>query len=641
MSDSGNKKGPGSPDKDKEGLVSKGSESKMAQDKGQGSSSNVRTTPSRGRLDRQASQDGSMIIGPDGTARRRSMYRRMSSFDIPHTNSMMTTPDFKKLDEIDLKAVPWWTSQRFLLSILCFFGFIVLYAQRVNLSIAIVTMVDHEYLDQLARNKTLNDTVSSYNSTQSSNFSLYSITTVKPENGELCPELEKKNAIKGEFLWDKKLQGLILGAFFWGYLLLQVVGGTLSEKFGAKKIIAIGMFPVSVLNILSPVCARANPYLFLIIRLLVGVGESVMYPAAQTLWSAWAPPNERSRLIGFSYAGGQFGNALIFPIGGFLCAYGFDGGWPAVFYTTGVASFIWCVLWVIFAYDTPAQSKWISDIEKKYIQSSVGERAKRKKGSIPWKSIFTSRPMWAIIVAHACGNYGAYMLLTQIPTYMKEVLKFDIKANGVFSMLPYLMFWAFITISGMIADFLISREFLTVSNTRKLMAALGMFGPGLALIGTGFMDCTQATGAVAMLTVAVGLCGFHFSGYFINHGDIAPPYAGTLFGISNTAATVPGILAPFVVSAMTPNRSREEWQSTFYVAAAIYFFGALFYIALGQGEIQTWAMAGDDEEEQNDNAEEGVGFGLQEIHETKEEDEDEEEKAADKMLKNVNGEQKV
>ena len=52
--------------------------------------------------------------------------------------------------------------------------------------------------------------------------------------------------------------------------------------------------------------------------------QSVMYPAAQALWSNWAPPNERSRLIGFSYAGGQFGNAIIFPIGGFLCAYGFD-----------------------------------------------------------------------------------------------------------------------------------------------------------------------------------------------------------------------------------------------------------------------------------------------------------------------------
>ena len=83
----------------------------------------------------------------------------------------------------------------------------------------------------------------------------------------------------------------------------------------------------------------------------------------------------------------------------------------------------------------------------------------------------------------------------------------------------------------------------------------GMVGPGAFLIGTGFMECYQATGAVAMLTLSVGLCGFHFSGYFINHGDVAPPYAGTMFGISNTAATIPGILAPYIVASMTPDVS--------------------------------------------------------------------------------------
>ena len=64
-----------------------------------------------------------------------------------------------------------------------------------------------------------------------------------------------------------------MGAFFWGYLVLQVIGGAVSERFGAKRVIAIGMFPVAILNILSPVCARANPYLFLVLRVLVGVGE--------------------------------------------------------------------------------------------------------------------------------------------------------------------------------------------------------------------------------------------------------------------------------------------------------------------------------------------------------------------------------
>ncbi|XP_025080882.1 uncharacterized transporter slc-17.2-like isoform X2 [Pomacea canaliculata] len=519
---------------------------------GRSTSGSTTTSPSRPRLTSQTSRDGSI-------RQRRASYRRQSSFDLAHTNSLASVPDIKRLEALDMSKVPWWTSQRFILSIISFFGFLVLYAQRVNLSIAIVSMVDHSHGDHAHdMNSSSYGVHNSSNATDNSYFP--GSTTVGSTNGtniasdgEKCPELAKSSR-PGEFRWNKELQGLVLGSFFWGYLLLQVPGGRLAERIGAKKIIAITMFPVAVLNIISPFCARASPYLFIVVRIFVGLGQGAMYPAAQALWASWAPPMERSRLIGFSYAGGQFGNALIFPIGGFLAAYGFDGGWPSIFYVIGTCGFIWCVVWTIFVYDTPEQNPWTSEIEKKYIKFSLGDRAKFKKNTaIPWKSIFTSRAVWAIIVAHSCGNYGAYMLLTQIPTYMKEVLKFDIKSNGVFSMLPYLVFWFFITVSGMLADFLISRNILTIAWTRKLMACIGMFGPGTFLIGTGFMKCTQQAEAVVMLTIAVGLCGFHFSGYFINHGDIAPPYAGTLFGISNTAATVPGILAPYIVAALTPN----------------------------------------------------------------------------------------
>ncbi|KAL8618451.1 hypothetical protein ACOMHN_049868 [Nucella lapillus] len=587
-------------------------------------------------------------MSQDGMAarRRRPSYRRGSSFDLPHINSMPTTPaDLKRLESIDKSKVPWWTSQRFLLSVICFFGFVFLYAQRVNLSIAIVSMVVHEQNKDGGIGHKVDVSVGGNSS--SSNVTGYNVsttTTPVPGSGSqdevLCPDLVKNATGRGEFYWSKPLQGLILGAFFWGYLLLQVIGGLVSEKFGAKKVIAFGMFPVAILSLLSPVCARADPYLFVVVRMLIGLGEGVMYPAAQALWSRWAPPNERSRLIGFSYAGGQFGNAMIFPIGGFLCAYGFDGGWPSVFYVIGTCGFIWCVIWIIVATDSPDQNKWISDIEKKYIQYSLGDRIKKSKGlATPWKAIFTSRGMWAIIIAHMCGNYGAYMLLTQIPTYMKEVLKFDIKANGVYSMLPYLTFWFFITASGMLADFLISREILSVAWTRKLMACIGMLGPGSFLIGTGFMECNQQMEAVAMLTIAVGLCGFHFSGYFINHGDIAPAFAGTLFGISNTAATVPGILAPYVVAALTPNGTREEWQTAFYIATAIYFFGAAFYVVMGQGEIQPWAeLEEEGGEEGKDEEDVNFGMGLTDLQEVHEEEEDEEEaKAAEKMLNSANG----
>ncbi|BFZ22763.1 hypothetical protein BsWGS_25802 [Bradybaena similaris] len=565
------------------------------------------------------------------SSRRRQFSRRKSSsLDFPHVDSLMSLPS-EQLDTLDLKAVPWWTSHRLRLAILCFLGFVSLYAQRVNLSIAIVSMVSHTPV--ITSNGHFNaSNVTDYLTSDVSSGGVQNISLVQPQVDDKCPALSV-TAKKLEFDWSKELEGLILGAFFWGYLVFQIPGGRLSERFGAKRVIAIAMFPVAILNILSPIAARTSPYLFLVVRVFVGLGEGVVYPAAQALWANWAPPNERSRLIGFSYAGGQFGNAIIFPIGGFLCAYGFDGGWPSVFYFVGATGFIWCVLWMILAHDTPDDDKSIGDLEKKYIKYSLGTNKKSKvRKNIPWKSILTSPAVWAIVVAHMCGNYGAYMLLTKLPAYMKEVLKFDIKSNGVFSMLPYLTFWLVITISGLLADLLISKEILSIAWTRKLMATIGMVGPAVSLVGAGFMECDQQVEAVVMLTLSVGLCGFHFSGYFINHGDIAPQFAGTLFGLSNMMATVPGIFSPYVVSAMTKNGTRQQWQYTFYVAAAVYCAGAVWYILLGRGEVQQWAKSDEDEAGPE---EEKVGFGLHEIQETKEDEEDNEAEKKKQLLPHV------
>lgn len=78
---------------------------------------------------------------------------------------------------------------------------------------------------------------------------------------------------KGEFTWDKSLQGGILGAFFWGYTVMQIPSGVLSERFGPRRMIFAGMFLVSVLTILTPVLARGSPYLLIVTRVLIGMGE--------------------------------------------------------------------------------------------------------------------------------------------------------------------------------------------------------------------------------------------------------------------------------------------------------------------------------------------------------------------------------
>ncbi|ESO94691.1 hypothetical protein LOTGIDRAFT_54049, partial [Lottia gigantea] len=290
------------------------------------------------------------------------------------------------------------------------------------------------------------------------------------------------------------------------------------------------------------------------------------------------------------FSGTQVGNAITFPLAGVLCKYGFAGGWPSVFYLIGIAGVVWFVLWMILVSDSPKDHKRISEIERKYIEMSLCDAKQQTKEVVPWKAIFTSLPVYAIVVSNTTSDWGAYTLLTNIPTYMKEVLKFDIASNGLFSALPYIAFWLCINVSGFLADFVRRKGYLNTTWTRKLFDSGGKIVPALMLIALGYIDCTQPYIAVILLILGVALTGPQYSGFTVNHVDLAPAYAGILYGFSNSVAAITGFLSPLVVGAITSKgQSRSDWQIVFYVAAGIYIFGAVFYMLFASGELQDWA----------------------------------------------------
>ena len=205
-----------------------------------------------------------------------------------------------------LFSVPWWTSRRLLLSVTCFVGFFFLYSLRVNLSTAIVCMTKE--IVEASANVTKPIIYNSTNSTDSANGTNITVEVPSPKkltgyDEDGCPIMASGRKLEGEFEWSKSLQGLVLGAFFWGYTAMQIPSGFLSDRFGARLTISCGMFPVAILTIISPFLARGSPYLLLVGRAMIGLGEAMMYPGMQSLWSKWAPPHERSRLVGFAFGG--------------------------------------------------------------------------------------------------------------------------------------------------------------------------------------------------------------------------------------------------------------------------------------------------------------------------------------------------
>ncbi|EGW06682.1 Vesicular glutamate transporter 3 [Cricetulus griseus] len=339
--------------------------------------------------------------------------------------------------------------KRYIIAIMSGLGFCISFGIRCNLGVAIVEMVNNStvYVD-----------------------------------GK--PEIQM-----AQFNWDPETVGLIHGSFFWGYIVTQIPGGFISNKFAANSAIYLVVHSLS--------------------DYVVG------------------------RIINCSYAGA----VVAMPLAGVLVQY---IGWASVFYIYGMFGIIWYIFWLLQAYECPAAHPTISNAEKTYIETSIGEGANLASPSV-----------------------------------------------GLLSAVPHMVMTIVVPIGGQLADCLRSRKILTTTAVRKIMNCGGFGMEATLLLVVGFSHTKGV--AISFLVLAVGFSGFAISGFNVNHLDIAPRYASILMGISNGVGTLSGMVCPLIVGAMTKHKTREEWQNVFLIAALVHYSGVIFYGVFASGEKQDWA----------------------------------------------------
>ncbi|XP_075044511.1 vesicular glutamate transporter 2 [Mixophyes fleayi] len=393
---------------------------------------------------------------------------------------------------------------------------------------------------------------------------------------------------RAKFNWDPEIVGMIHGSFFWGYIVTQIPGGYIASRLAANRVFGAAIVLTSTLNMLIPSAARVHYGCVIFVRILQGLVEGVTYPACHGIWSKWAPPLERSRLATTSFCGSYAGAVIAMPLAGILVQY---TGWSSVFYVYGSFGLVWYLFWILVSYESPAKHPTITDEERTYIEESIGESANLmgalEKFKTPWKKFFTSMPVYAIIVANFCRSWTFYLLLISQPAYFEEVFGFEISKVGMLSALPHLVMTIIVPIGGQIADFLRSKNILSTTTVRKIMNCGGFGMEATLLLVVGYSHSKGV--AISFLVLAVGFSGFAISGFNVNHLDIAPRYASILMGISNGVGTLSGMVCPLIVGTMTKNKSREEWQYVFLIAALVHYGGVVFYGLFASGEKQPWA----------------------------------------------------
>ena len=376
--------------------------------------------------------------------------------------------------------------------------------------------------------------------------------------------------------WGMQQQGLVLSSFFIGYVLLQVVGGRLADRYGGKAVLGMGVILWSLFTMLTPPAAALGFTVLILTRIAMGMGEAVTFPAIYSTFSKWIPSVERSRAIGLINSAIPLGTIFALVTTPIIVQI---WGWQWAFYSFGAVGIVWFFFWQRLVTSTPQQHADITDHELALIALDNDVPVDDEQTSPPWHHFLRSMPVWAIVVAHFCNNWSLFVLLSWMPTYINKGLGVDYASVGLLAIIPSIASVFFLNIAGNLADRLIKNG-IAVGKVRKLMQTIGFGGLTAALVTVGHLDTVWM--AIATMTVGSALGAFVTGGFAVNHMDVAPRHAGTLMGITNTAGAIPGIIGVFVTGLIL--ELTGSWIIVFSLAGGVTLFGLVFYLMFSSGE---------------------------------------------------------
>ncbi|MGA2408858.1 MAG: ACS family MFS transporter [Candidatus Binataceae bacterium] len=374
--------------------------------------------------------------------------------------------------------------------------------------------------------------------------------------------------------YDPAAKGLVLSTFFWGYLWLQMPGGWVADRFGGKRILAAGVALWSLATFFTPPAASISFAVLLLMRALLGAGEAVNFPAVHSIAARWTIASERARAISLHFSGVAFGTVIALLISPAIVIW---LGWQSVFYLSGALGLVWLILWQWKAADGPEDCPGVSAYEMSVINAGRTDTA--LADSIPWKRIISEPAVWAIVIAHTCNNFGFYIILLWLPSYLTRTFSVPMARLGFFAVVPWITAFIMQNSSGWIADKLHQRG-MTLTAVRKLLQGSAFACGALPLI---FLPRAHSPiTAIVLVTLSIAGTAMGAGGFAVNHLDVAPRYAGILMGLSNTFATLPGIIGVAATGFIL--QATGSFAAAFYLTVAIYLIGGVCYLVMGSGD---------------------------------------------------------
>jgi ACS family glucarate transporter-like MFS transporter len=383
-------------------------------------------------------------------------------------------------------------------------------------------------------------------------------------------------AMRKDLAFDAVTMGLAFSAFGWAYTWMQLPGGWVLDKYGARVVYGVGLILWSIFTFMQGFVATfASAFVVLFgLRFLMGIAESPAFPANSRLTVMWFPNHER----GFATA--IFQSAQYFALAAFtpLMTWTLHSfSWHYIFFWTGAVGVLLGVFWLLYVRE-PRHHRGVNQAELDYIEAGGGlPNMGSEKAVVKWsdiKALVSNRMLVGIYIGQFCLTTITWFFLTWFPTYLFEAKGMSILKVGVVAAIPALAGFAGGMVGGVWSDWLLKRGHgLTLA--RKLPIISGLLFSSSIILANYFQSDVLV---IVVMSVAFFAKGVGNLGWCIV-GDVSPKeIMGISGGIFNFCGNIAGIVTPIAIGVIVKEMGSFDLALVYVGALAL--VGAFSYLVI-------------------------------------------------------------
>lgn len=335
---------------------------------------------------------------------------------------------------------------------------------------------------------------------------------------------------------DPVQAGSAAGVFFWGYLLLQIPGGYIANRWSAKHFVSILLAAWGLCAVVTGLVHTGRE--FWVMRLLLGVAEGGVWPATLVLLSRWFPRAERARANAYWMLCLPLALIISSPLSGWILG---RWNWRILLIAEGTLPILWLIIWAVMIHDVPSKAPWISHSERAFLEATLQRESEEVNPARTRFSLaaFVRGPVPLMVCIYFLLTCGSYGFLFWFPAALEHARTLSHFVVGILFALPYLIVAIGMVLNARHSDF---------HHERYRHVAVALAGGGVFLLAGVLTSGRWPVLSLGFLCLAAAGPYSALGPFWAIPTETLPlSVAGSMMGVVNALGNLGGYFGPLVV----------------------------------------------------------------------------------------------